>query len=84
MKNVITWEDVEPAHVTARFILSAFGMSTNRVGWIVDYDNRQPVPGLDGKPVKISEFAGIIKTKDGLRLVRDSIVDLIVVADHVK
>jgi hypothetical protein len=37
------------------------------IGYI--FGERFPVPGLDGTPVHISDFAGVINTKDGPRIV---------------
>lgn len=63
------------------FVLSVFGLNTSRSGVIVYKATRQPLLGLDDKPVKNKDFAGIVRTKKGARAIRKDIVDLITAVD---
>jgi hypothetical protein len=63
------------------FILNAFGMDVGRHGKIVDKKTRQYIDGLDGKPVYYHEFAGIVPTERGPRLLRGDICSLMKASD---
>lgn len=72
-------------HVTfdkgaSKFVLALFGYVT-KCGIIVDLVTEKPIPGLDGKSVRMKDFAGVVRTNKGRRLLRRDIVDLLQVAD---
>ena len=79
MKKVITFDK----NVTG-FVLQAFGYEANKVGWIVDKKTREIIPGLDGLHVSLEEFAGIVNTPAGPRLVGNDIVSLVQLSDMLK
>jgi len=66
------------------YILTALCLTVNKLGHICD-SNKMPVPALDDEtPVLIADFAGIVKTSKGLRLVRKDITSLIMLADYLE
>jgi len=67
----------------ADMILKMFCLQLDQKNRICDQDFR-PAPSLDGKPVKKKEFAGIINTKDGMRIVRNDICSLIQLSDYIE
>ena len=62
------------------FVLKAFEYTFNRDGFVVDTANAV-VPAIDGKPVLIEDFAGVVKTDQGVRLVRAGICGIIDLLD---
>jgi hypothetical protein len=64
----------------AEFVLHCVGLCVCG-GFVCDlYDH--PVMALDGKPVRIKEFAGVVKTDDGKRLVRKGLFGALDLLNH--
>jgi hypothetical protein len=63
------------------FVLGVFGLAVNRTGLIIYKETRQPLLGLNDKPVKAKDFAGIVRTDKGARAICKDIVSLIEASD---
>ena len=63
----------------SEFVLATFGFTVGKKG-VIMYGPK-PAKGLDGRPVTLREFVGVVKTNKGPRLLRGSIVELLQVAD---
>lgn len=63
------------------FILKCFDIKEHPdTGVLFRYG--EPVPTLDGKPIKKKDIAGIVNTEEGLKVIRNNIVDLIEAMDR--
>lgn len=85
MKNTITFDKK-----LSRWVLKTLGYKVTKAGIIVDEDGKW-VPPLGDRGsmgvcgfVSIGDFAGVVNTKDGPRLVTKDIVSLIRLSDHLE
>lgn len=69
----------------APFILKTFKMTVRKKDQVICYRGK-PVPGIDGKPVTVKEFGGIIRgRKKGEKiLVRMSLPGALELADYLE
>ena len=64
------------------YILKVFGLYVGNDGFVYDEDTGEDVLGLDGYKVLITDFAGMVNTENGPRIVRAGLIGAIELLDH--
>jgi hypothetical protein len=75
MKSTITFDEGAKA-----WVIKTLGLKKDRAGLIVD-QHGVLMRGLDGHPVKMADFAGIVKVRGEMRIIAHGLIDLVVLSD---